>query len=337
MYVLGQQNVVFNDQRRKEMGKYLENIQCPACGGGHGLAVYRQQDGSIDGYCHKCGQYFADPYGGVKAHLAGFKASDHARGLDWIEQNTTVIKQKYRGILPEIFEEYKVRCTVDPMTGEVDALYFPQTKAGKISGYQEKTRDKVIRSIGDTKDCELFGQTRAGNNGKMVVITEGHEDCLAAYQMFKQSGKSYRVISLPNGATSKAVQRNLEWLDKFESIVLSLDMDEPGQKAATEISELFRPGKVKIMKYSEKDANKMLEEGKAKEYFQALYNANEYRPDGIVAGIDTWDRLVNRPRVESIPYPEHWVELNRQTYGIRIGELDTWTSGSGMGGVYAPL
>lgn len=314
------------------MGRYVENIECPKCGAGHGLAVYQDDDRGFNGSCFKCHTYFSDPYDGrVGTDKVRIDPTNYKRGLDWIEANTTVISSKYRGILPEIFEDYGVRCSFDEMTGDISALYFPQTKGGKISGYQEKTAEKVIRSIGDTKDCELFGQSRAGNGGKMVVITEGHEDCLSSYQMFKQAGKNYRVLSLPNGASSKAVQRNLEWLDKFESIILSLDMDEPGQKAATDISELFRPGKVKIMKYSEKDANAMLQEGKAKEYFQALYNANEYRPDGIIAGKDTWDRLVNRPRVESVPYPAVMEELNKMTYGMRVGELDTWTSGSGMG------
>ena len=35
--------------------------------------------------------------------------------------------------------------------------------------------------------------------------------------------------------------------------------------------------------------------------------------------------------VESIAYPDRGYDLNRMTYGIRMGELDTWTSGSGMG------
>jgi len=54
-----------------------------------------------------------------------------------------------------------------------------------------------------------------------------------------------------------------------------------------------------------------------------------YRPDGIVAGTDTWDKLVEKRNVKSIPYP--WEGLNHITRGHRPYELVTITSGSGMG------
>jgi twinkle protein len=40
---------------------------------------------------------------------------------------------------------------------------------------------------------------------------------------------------------------------------------------------------------------------------------------------------MNRPVVKSLPFPEHWQKMNHMGYGLRLGELDVWTSGSGMG------
>jgi twinkle protein len=123
----------------------------------------------------------------------------------------------------------------------------------------------------------------------------------------------------------------VDWLEQHQHIVLCFDQDEPGKKITKEAIDLFSPGKVKTMTFSEKDANVMLQAGKTEEFYKSLFQATAARPDGIISGADTWDRIKNRPKVDSIPYPDGWNSLNRMTYGMRIGELDTWTSGSGMG------
>ena len=73
----------------------------------------------------------------------------------------------------------------------------------------------------------------------------------------------------------------------------------------------------------------MLKEGKVRQFVQEWWNAKTYRPDGIVAGVDTWDLVVEQENIVSIPYP--WQCLNELTHGFRQKELVTITSGSGMG------
>ena len=73
----------------------------------------------------------------------------------------------------------------------------------------------------------------------------------------------------------------------------------------------------------------MLMANRVKDFTQAWWNAKVYRPDGIIAGTDTWDKLVEKRQVKSIPYP--WEGLNHLTRGHRPYELVTITSGSGMG------
>ena len=73
----------------------------------------------------------------------------------------------------------------------------------------------------------------------------------------------------------------------------------------------------------------MLMANKVKDFTQLWWNAKVYRPDGIVAGVDTWEALVEKRKVKSTPYP--WEGLNQLTRGHRPYELVTITSGSGMG------
>lgn len=236
-----------------------------------------------------------------------------------------------RGIRKDIAQMYGVHVEYNA-TGQVNAHYYPAFKGGKLTGYKKRlVDDKKFFSVGDVKEAQLFGQQLFGEGGKLLIITEGECDAMAAYQMLRDAGKNYRVVSVMNGANTSSIKTNLQWIESFESIILSFDNDKPGKEAAQKIADLITPGKVKIMSFSEKDANDMLKSNKAKEFINAIMNATLFRPDGIVSGKDTWDILKNKPRVESVPYPVEWVELNRKTYGIRLGELDTWTSGSGMG------
>ena len=75
----------------------------------------------------------------------------------------------------------------------------------------------------------------------------------------------------------------------------------------------------------------MLLEGKGSDVIQAVWNAKPYRPDGIVAGTDLYEKCVTNidDLKDSVEYP--WVALQNKTKGARHGELYVFTSGSGMG------
>jgi twinkle protein len=78
-----------------------------------------------------------------------------------------------------------------------------------------------------------------------------------------------------------------------------------------------------------KDPSEMLVANKIRDFTAAWWDAKVHRPDGIVAGSETWDHLINSRKVKSIPYP--WAGLNELVKGVRPFELVTITSGSGMG------
>jgi twinkle protein len=107
------------------------------------------------------------------------------------------------------------------------------------------------------------------------------------------------------------------------------DMDKAGQSASKQVAELFKPGKCKIATLPEKDASECLKKGLNDQVVNAVWRARVVRPDGIVAGEDTWD-LVSMPITPSDhDYP--WQGLNDKTLGARKGELVTFCAGTGTG------
>ena len=70
-------------------------------------------------------------------------------------------------------------------------------------------------------------------------------------------------------------------------------------------------------------------QGKGGDVIQAIWQAKEYRPDGIVAATDLRDQVCVEDAASSVVYP--YPRLNEIARGIRRGELVTVTAGSGSG------
>ncbi len=199
---------------------------------------------------------------------------------------------------------------------------------GTVIGQKVRFPDKDFTVFGKLSD-KLFGSHLWSAGGKMIVVTEGEIDALTVSQL--QDNK-WPVVSIPNGAQGahKAIKANLEYLSSFDKVVFMFDMDEPGRKASEECAKLLPPGKASIAVLPKKDPNQCLIDGVGGQVVSAIWNSKEYRPDGIIAGSDLFDKCVEEETVpEGLPYP--WGGLNEKTYGIRTGELVTITSGSGMG------
>lgn len=301
------------------------------------MGVWAYEDKPNDGFCFKTGTFIPSRM------LDGQEAQPMAETQEQTKDHTDQLKQiaelphhslPDRGISRQVAERYGVRVEFSPTNREeVVAHYYPYYAKGHLVAYKKrKVSDKSFNVIGNFKNIELFGQHRCGSNGKLLIVTEGECDCMAAFQMLHSLNHPYRVVSVPNGASGyTALKNNLEWLEGFQKVVFAYDMDEAGQEAAYKACDLLSIGKGHVMQMSEKDPNDMLRRNKAKEFYKALSECHMPKPDGIVSGQDTWEMIQNRPAVEAIEYPEDWQQMNAMTYGMRLGELDTWTSGTGMG------
>lgn len=230
-----------------------------------------------------------------------------------------------RGIDEETCRKFGVRVGKNNKGKTVH--FYPYFKDNALVACKLRDKDKNFNVIGEGGKLPFFGQ-HLWSPSKMLVVTEGEIDALTVSQV---QGNKWPVVSVPNGAqgASRTFRQQLEWLEQFESVIIMFDMDEPGQKAAKECSELLSPGKAKIAHLPLKDPNELLMKGRGAEIIKAIWNAKEFRPDGIISGKELWEELSHEEAVVAVPYP--WDGLNQRTRGIRRGELVTVTAGSGIG------
>ena len=332
----------------RESGVFLYHTSCPKCGSSDGLAIYeKEEDGETykDGYCWVCNRYFkpeeiGSPRSAVKNVKEFQQVEEHSLTIDDVSSFSTV-GSKQRKIRKEFMEMYGVKMDFKE-NGAVHHHYYPVTKKGVLTGYKPRELPKNFKvpQIGDTKskDADLFGQWiyesgKVPVSNKFLLITEGELDAIALAQALHDKGnQNFKnpVVSVPSGAGSavKAIQHNWKWVNSFEQVVLFFDQDEPGRKAALEVAKTLPLGKCKIAKFSEKDPCDMLKAGKEEELYNALWRAETYAPEGVLAGSGLWN-LVNSPLAESdARYP--WDGLNKMLHGIRPSEMVTLTAGTGV-------
>ena len=303
-----------------QTSKFLRHESCPECGSSDALAIY--DNGGQHCFGSGCDYHvFGDGETPMTTHEL-----PKAKPLN---MGGVVAAIPQRRLSQETCGRFGV--TVEySSTGEIQKHFYPyyNTESGEICA--AKVRDvktKGFHATGDMSGAGFFGQQQCSGN-KYITITEGELDALSVYEMFN---KQYDVVSLRSGASNaaKEIKEQLEWLESYENIVICFDNDKAGDAALEQVKDLFSPNKLKICKLPVKDASDMLIANRVKDFTQLWWNAKVYRPDGIVAGTETWDKLVEKRQVKSIPYP--WEGLNHITRGHRPYELVTITSGSGMG------
>jgi twinkle protein len=272
---------------------------CPDCGSTDALAVY-----PTNTFCFSCRKHTMTGDVEIKTSVAG---AGQIRTIT--DRDISAATAKFYNVL----------------TTDKDYVF----DYGNAVKYRSIAEKQFKTSTGWNKADHLFGISKFSSGGKAVTITEGEFDAMAAFQM---QGSKYPCVSIKGGATAavKDCQAAYEWLNSFESIVICFDSDKPGREAANKVAELFG-GKAKIMRHhpDHKDANDYLMQGQSKRFIEAWWQAEQYRPDGIMNGSDLYDEITKPVAPADCPYP--WEGLNKLTYGIRKGELVTITAGSGLG------
>ena len=298
----------------RDGSEFIAHTPCPACPSSDGFALY--DDGH--GYCFSCGHYEG--------------TNQHTEERSSPKVNTELVNQGDNRALTKrhITEETTKRFDyqIGKFKGKTVQIANYKNNSGTTVAQKLRFPNKDFLFIGDTKEAGLYGQWMWRDGGKRLVVVEGEIDCLSVSQVI---GKNWPVVSVPTGSkgAKKAMQKQLEWLCKFDSVILMFDSDDAGKEAAKECASLFPAGKAKIALLPRKDANEMLVAGDTKEITNAMFDAKPFRPDGIVNGTELWDVVTSEDNTVSFDYP--YAGLNAKTLGMRKGEIVTVTAGSGIG------
>ena len=297
--------------------KFIKHVPCEQCDSSDAGAIY--DDGHF--YCFNC-HHTEHETDACDLSVKQQAVAPRKQPMLEIKGKTKSIPD--RGITLQTCEKFGV-------TQDEHYHYYPYTSddGRYVAAKQRRVDDKTFSIIGDFRTAQLFGQHLFHAGGKYITIYEGELDALAGYQL---TGSQWPSVSIRNGAQAalKDCKAQYEWLNTFETIVICFDADEPGQKAAKEVAELFG-NKVKIVKHLKecKDACDYLVNGKSAEYVNAWWRAESFKPDGIIAASELWDSVSTPEPVAEAFYP--FKGLNELLYGLRSAELITVTAGSGLG------
>ena len=298
---------------------FVKHEPCPSCGSKNNLARY--SDGHAVCFTGGCDHY---------ERATGEVIESKPKANRTLEMAGVVASIPDRRISEATCKKFGVTVEYDT-EGQISKHHYPyfDKDTGAQTGNKSRiVSNKAFYASGTFDNVGLFGQQAFKGGGKYITIVEGEADALAVSEMF--DGK-WAVVSIRSGASGavKDIKQNLEWLESFENVVICFDSDKAGQEASRAVLDLFTPNKAKNVQLSAKDAGDMLKERNVQGFIREWWNAKTYQPDGIIAGLDTWDSIVAQEDVKSIPYP--WSCLNDMTFGFREKELVTITSGSGMG------
>lgn len=296
---------------------------CPKCNSSDAFS-YKDEDEW--GFCFSCNK--SSPINGeVKENT--YKENYSMHTLSEIETYDTRGFQE-RDIKKVVAAHYGVKVSYAE-DGTIASHFYPYTKDGMVVAYKERQLPKKFIIHGDFKDVQFFGQNTV-SGGKRIVIAEGELDALAVAQaQYDKYQRFYPAVAVPSASSKSLILAQREWLRSFDEVVLAFDMDEPGQKAAQEAAKIIGYDKVKVCTLPEKDPCEVLIKHSSDALMSCIFNAKEVSPAGIVKGAAVWEQFKLKQSIVSLPYPECLNSLNEKLFGMRLGEIVLFTSGTGSG------
>lgn len=185
----------------------------------------------------------------------------------------------YRNINQDVVEKYGVLTGFDG-DREVCRLYpYAGTRPKKRILPKDFSENKGFSAT------SFFGQELFNKgSSKALVVTEGEDDALAAYQMLGAKS-NWPVVAIPGANmvnNPKFIKAVYDYVCSFESIVLAFDNDEAGDKAADKFAATFPRTCYRLSMSKHKDACDYLVNGDAKDFMYSFINRQKY-----VAEFDT--------------------------------------------------
>lgn len=225
-----------------------------------------------------------------------------------------------RGISGKIMTKFGVRFSFDPSDRSIAKHYYPVTSGGKLCNY--KWKDTETKQFGflikSQKKLDLFGMMAyTKKKGMNLLITEGELDAMAAYQMLEGHVVDLMVLSLPAGANIKSLSDNIDFIKDQTSVTVAYDQDEAGYLNTAKTWGLLPD--IRVMEFSEKDANDCLIAKKSAEFLNAYHNAGGFKPRVLASVGNMKVSDVVAPTVWGLSYP--WDAMTKMTYGIHLNQI----------------
>lgn len=322
----------------KERGEELIAQKCPFChGGGHNdkyTFAMNIQSGTFNcmrGSCAARGSFtdLCEHFGvepekcHTPATAAPRKQKAYKKPEKPIEARATAAEEylMLRKISKSTQDAYGVG------SDESGNIAFPYRLEGEVLFVKYRPARKVAkgeRKMWCEKDGKpiLYGMDLC-DPALPLVITEGEIDALSVYE----SGVK-NAVSVPNGSQAMDwIDLCWDWLEKFETITLCGDMDEPGQTMVRMLANRLGAWRCRVVTLPCKDANETLYFHGAEKLREAVEAAKIVPIHGLIdlADVKPYD-VTNVPRVAS------GIEsIDRQTGGFAMGELSVWTGKRGCG------
>ena len=307
------------------MGKntnFIKHTSCEGCGSSDANAVY--SDGSA--FCFSCKKTQAKDTQDTEVDFSVVQTNLNLDEINELPVDT------FRNISKQVLYNAGVKVEYD-QDRNIISHYYPITINKKIKAYKKRiVATKDFRVVGKAEVPELFNQSNCGRY-KNLVITEGEIDCLSLIEMMTKAKAKFDVVSIVNGAQSarRNIASNLDFVNKYDKVFLAFDNDEPGIASANDAAHVIKPGKCHIVNSVYKDANDALCKEQSDTYLSNIWGAKVYKPDNFVTGEKIWDAFKERSTVKSVPYPNCLKGLNDKLFGMRLGEITLFTSGTGSG------
>ena len=235
---------------------------------------------------------------------------------------------EHRGIPYKILKAYRVASNGD------DIIFPFLLPDGSLALAKSRRAGDGEKPKPTAANCEpvLFGWQAVPDETREIVICEGEIDALswAAY------GRSALSVPFGGGGGGKQnwIESEYDRLQRFEKIYLALDMDEPGEQAAVEISRRLGLHRCYRVTIPHKDANECLTKGVLQEVMdKCIADAKSYTPDGLRNASEYADDVISL----FWPAPDHkegyvmpYGKIGKKLY-FRGGEVTLWTGGTGSG------
>ena len=286
-------------------------LPCDSCGSSDALALYDDDHT----HCFSCG-LTTQAVSTSQKPSTPTKAASPDIVLDY-----SFVDLKKRGISEKTCRHFRYGVKGDKQY----ANHFDEF--GNIVAQKVRTPNKDFFWFGKPSKAGLWGRHSCGD-GKVLVVTEGEIDALTVYEAVGH----YRVdvVSLPGGAqsASEALKEDMEFLGKYDKIVLCFDQDKPGREAAEDAVKVLPIGVAHVAKLSMKDASEMWQQGLGKELTKAIYAAEPWVPQGLYTFEDIKAKVLEPPQV-GVPWCHEG--LTNATYGRRRGEIYCFGAGTGIG------